>query len=118
MKVLADLYKGAVQFAYVDAIKYRNLGLAFGVRKLPTSFLYRNGVWIETRFGRIAFKSLRTFIDGYFLDKKRVHNWFETPTWVLPRWLGPAIEHYYKLEEYWETNVRPQTIEYLRTTPV
>ena len=95
MKVLADLYKGAVQFAYVDAIKYRNLGLAFGVRKLPTSFLYRNGMWYETRFGRIEFRSLRSFIDGYYLNPSRVYNNFETPTTVYPGWLNLAIEHYF-----------------------
>lgn len=102
MKVLADLYKGTVQFAYVDATKYRNLELAFGVRKLPTSFLYRNGMWYETRFGRVMFKSIRTFIDGYYLNESKVQNKFETPTTVIPSWLHPAIEHYTKLLEFWE----------------
>ena len=72
MKVLADLYKGTVQFAYVDAIKYRNLGLAFDVRKLPTSFLYRNGMWYEMRFNQILFKYIRNFIDGVYLNTNKV----------------------------------------------
>ena len=94
MKVLADLYKGTVQFAYVDAVKYKNLELAFGVRKLPTSFLYRNGMWFETRFNQILFKSIRTFIDGQYMKKSKVYNMFETPTTVYPSWLNFAIEYY------------------------
>ena len=74
MKVLADLYKGTVRFAYVDAIKSRNLMLAFGVRKLPTSFLYRNGTWHETKYGRVGFKSIRTFIEGNYSSKNYVHK--------------------------------------------
>ena len=107
MKVLADLYKGTVQFAYVDAIKYRNLELAFGVRKLPTSFLHRNGMWYETRFGRVGFKSIRTFIEGNYSNKNKVLKSFETPTTVYPSWLNPAIKHYYMLVEFWETSLRP-----------
>ena len=47
MKLLADQYKGEVQFAYIDAMKYRNLELAFGVKLLPTSLFYKDGMWYE-----------------------------------------------------------------------
>ena len=47
MKLLADQYKGEVRFAYIDAMKFRNLELAFGVKLLPTSFFYKDGIWYE-----------------------------------------------------------------------
>ena len=93
MKVLAALYKGTVQFAYVDADKYKNLELAFGVQKLPTAFLFRNGTWYQT-WVQPLFRSLRTFIDGRFMNKRKVYRSFETPTIVLPNWLGPGFELY------------------------
>ena len=96
MKLLADQYKGEVQFAYIDAMKFRNLELAFGVKLLPTSFLYKDGIWYESIFMQILVNNIRNFINERYLWPDVCMTKFETPKFILPLWMDPVIMQYNK----------------------
>ena len=93
MKLLADEYGGAVQFAYIDSKKHKNLELSFGVFNLPGQFFYKDGNWHEQFFFQILVNNIRTFIDGRHLQEQYTYRKFETP-WIIPSWAMPAGDFY------------------------
>lgn len=69
MRVLADEYAGAVQFAIVDAMKHKDLEMMFGAQTLPLTLFYKDGIWYEQHMFQILVNNIRTFIDSRHLEQ-------------------------------------------------
>lgn len=93
MKVLAEQYKGEVQFAVVNSHKSEMMRSTFGVRSLPAEFFYKDGQWYEQSFMQILVNNIRTFIDERHLNEEIRYQVFETP-YLIPKFAMPVKRKY------------------------
>ena len=93
MKVLAEQYKGDVQFAVVNSHKSEMMRSTFGVRSLPAEFFYKDGQWYEQSFMQILVNNIRTFIDERHLNEEIRYQVFETP-YLIPKFAMPVKRKY------------------------
>lgn len=82
MKVLSDELYEEYNFGYIDILTDECLKETFDVKIVPVIMLIKDGRVYETNVLQMTYWQIRTFMDGNYLNKTRVYQEFDVPTYV------------------------------------